>query len=218
MGAVISCVIGAPLATILIAFELTSSYSLTTAVMVAVVVAGMVTRRFHPRSYFEFQLEQRGVDLSLGREVRIMKSHKISDVLCKECLTVGTGTHAEEIQAILLRENERELLVVDSQGKLVGEVTLLDAVKSCQINKGDTLAGGEGVALVDLATLPEIVLEADINMHEAMEILNDFVGISVPVVDSRHYMRLRGIIFEKTVIGAYNEAVDQARNEERGLV
>jgi len=211
MGAVISCVIGAPLATILIAFELTSSYSLTTAVMVAVVVAGMVTRRFHPRSYFEFQLEQRGVDLSLGREVRIMKSHKISDVLCKECLTVGTGTHAEEIQAILLRENERELLVVDSQGKLVGEVTLLDAVKSCQINKGDTLAG-------DLATLPEIVLEADINMHEAMEILNDFVGISVPVVDSRHYMRLRGIIFEKTVIGAYNEAVDQARNEERGLV
>ena len=74
MGTVISCVIGAPLATILIAFELTSSYSLTTAVMVAVVVAGMVTRRFHPLSYFELQLEQRGVDLRIGREVRILQS------------------------------------------------------------------------------------------------------------------------------------------------
>jgi hypothetical protein len=30
-------------------------------------------------------------------------------------------------------------------------------------------------------------------------------------------MKLLGIIFENSVIGAYNEAVEQARNEERGL-
>ena len=210
MGAVISCVIGAPLATILIAFELTSSYSLTTAVMVAVVVAGMVTRRFHPRSYFEFQLEQRGVDLRIGREVRILQSRNISEVLRAECLTVMAGTRAEEIQAILLRENERELLVADQHGKLVGEITLLDAVKACQAGKGNTLAS-------DLATMPDIILESDTSLHEAMEILSDFVGITVPVVDNRHHMKLLGIIFENAVIGAYNEAVEQARDEERGL-
>ena len=53
--------------------------------------------------------------------------------------------------------------------------------------------------------------------HEAMEALSDFVGITVPVVDNRHHMKLLGIIFENSVINAYNEAVEQARNEERGL-
>ena len=58
MGAVISRVIGAPLATILIVFELTSNYALTTAVMLAVVMGRLVSRRSFPRSWFEFKLQQ----------------------------------------------------------------------------------------------------------------------------------------------------------------
>lgn len=170
----------------------------------------MVTRCFHPLSTFEFQLEQRGVDLRIEREARTLQSRKVSEVLCAECLTVGTDTRAEEIQTILLRENERELLVVGQHGKLAGEITLLDAVKACQAGKGDTLAG-------ELATMPDLVLESEISLHEAMEALSDFIGISVPVVDNRHHMKLLGIIFENSVISAYNEAVEQARNEERGL-
>jgi CBS domain-containing protein len=65
--------------------------------------------------------------------------------------------------------------------------------------------------------MPDIVLESETSLHEAMEALSDFIGITVPVVDNRHHMKLLGIIFENSVISAYNEAVEQARNEERGL-
>jgi len=65
--------------------------------------------------------------------------------------------------------------------------------------------------------MPDIVIESETNLHEAMEVLSGFVGIAVPVVDNRHHMKLLGIIFENSVIGAYNEAVEQARNEDRGL-
>ncbi len=80
----------------------------------------------------------------------------------------------------------------------------------CPTNWSNTLAG-------DLATMPDIVLESETSLHEAMEALSDFIGITVPVVDNRHHMKLLGIIFENSVISAYNEAVEQARNEERGL-
>lgn len=211
MSAVISCVIGAPLATILIAFELTTSYSLTTAVMLAVVLASMVSHRFFPYSYFNFQLQQRGIDVSVGREVGILKSRLVTEVLCKEYLSIGTGATAVEIRDILLRKNERELLVVDDAGKLIGQVTLYDVVKACHDGEADTLAG-------DLATLPDIIIEGDSHLHATMQSLNEFVGISVPVIDDREHMKLLGIIFENSVISAYNEAVEQARDEERGLV
>ena len=69
----------------------------------------------------------------------------------------------------------------------------------------------------DLATMPDIVLESETSLHEAMEVLSGFVGITVPIVDDRHHMKLLGVIFENSVIGAHNEAVKKARNEERGL-
>jgi len=52
MAAVTSPVIGAPLSTILIAFELTRNYELMTAVLVAVALANLVSYRFFGRSLF----------------------------------------------------------------------------------------------------------------------------------------------------------------------
>jgi len=73
MGAVISCVIGAPITTILIVFELTGSYTLTTAVMIAVVTAAMTTSRFFPYSWYNLKLLRRGVDVRVGREITHLK-------------------------------------------------------------------------------------------------------------------------------------------------
>ena len=54
MGACISSVVGAPIATILIVFELNQNYSVATAVMVAVVISNLVTNKYFARSYFLF--------------------------------------------------------------------------------------------------------------------------------------------------------------------
>ena len=56
MMAVTSPVIGAPLTTILIVFELTRNYDLTIAAMVAVVFSNLVAYRIFGRSLFDVQL------------------------------------------------------------------------------------------------------------------------------------------------------------------
>ena len=52
MGAVASAVLGAPISTILIIFEITGDYGVTIAVMIASAVAAVVTRRIPGKSYF----------------------------------------------------------------------------------------------------------------------------------------------------------------------
>ena len=67
MAAVAACVVGAPLAVVMIILELTMSYEYAIAALVSTMVAVLVTNNFYGHSFFDKQLEQRGIDLSQGR-------------------------------------------------------------------------------------------------------------------------------------------------------
>lgn len=64
MGAVAGAVLGAPISTVLMVFELTSNYDMTIAVMVATAISSLITQQLHKPSFFLWQLERRGVVLS----------------------------------------------------------------------------------------------------------------------------------------------------------
>ena len=61
------------------------------------------------------------------------------------------------------------------------------------------------------------MLEQDADLHEAMQSLRDFVGISVPVIRDRESRQLVGVVYESAIIDAYNVAVAEARREEDAL-
>jgi CIC family chloride channel protein len=66
MGAVAGAVLGAPISSILIVFELTADWQAGIAVMISVSLASVVAGRLVQRSYFLTQLERRGLHLSDG--------------------------------------------------------------------------------------------------------------------------------------------------------
>ncbi|MCF6198868.1 MAG: chloride channel protein [Hyphomicrobiaceae bacterium] len=66
MGAVAACLLGAPLSTVLIAFELTGDYSVTIALLLAVSISISLHRAFLGQSYFHWQLNTRGLFLKGG--------------------------------------------------------------------------------------------------------------------------------------------------------
>jgi CIC family chloride channel protein len=209
MGAVISCVIGAPLTTILIVFELTGSYAVTTAVMVAVVLAHMTVSRLFPYSWFNLQLLHRGVDLRAGREVRIMRARKVAELVNTEVPTLAPDCPAHDARGRMLETDVNEMLVVGDGGVLVGQVSLGVLLRELEAGDGAT-------PVAELATTPGIVLRGDDSLDQAMRQLRYFMGVSVPVVEDTEHMRLVGTCYQSSVIGAYNDAVERARSEERG--
>jgi len=81
MGAVAAAVLGAPLSTTLIVFELTGDWQAGLSVMVAVAIASAITNRLVQRSYFLTQLERRGVRISPGPQVYLLSKFNVATVL-----------------------------------------------------------------------------------------------------------------------------------------
>ncbi|MEM6384001.1 MAG: chloride channel protein [Pseudomonadota bacterium] len=81
MGAVAAAVIGAPLSTTMIVFELTGGYALSIALLLTVSIATGISIAVHGRSYFYWQLESRGLAVADGPHAQLMRTVKVADFM-----------------------------------------------------------------------------------------------------------------------------------------
>lgn len=81
MGAVAAAVLGAPISTTLIVFELTGDWQTGLAVMVAVSMSTALGSRLVRRSFFLTQLERRGVRLAAGPHAYLLSMYRVSRMM-----------------------------------------------------------------------------------------------------------------------------------------
>ncbi len=205
MMAVTSPVIGAPLTTILIVFELTRSYDLTIAAMVAVVFSNLVAYRTFGRSLFDVQLAKRNVDLSAGRDRARLDTVPVTRYARQDYLQVDPDTTIAAALSRLRESQWSEVFVVGEDGALLG-----------------TLSGKEGVqdaaAPVSRHLRPaRVVLEEGTSIWQAMAVLKGFVGDAVPIVEPQSG-KLIGVVTEAAIITAYLEIIHDLRREENSAL
>ena len=139
MVAVASAVIGAPLTTILIVFELTRNYDLATAAMISVVFSNLVSYRIFGRSLFDVQLRLRGFDLSAGRDKVILERRSIERHVSPDFTSLAPDLPLGEAKSRLLAARRHEGYVIDGGGAYLGSVTLAEllAVAAEEEAKGE---------------------------------------------------------------------------------
>ena len=81
MGAVAAAVLGAPISTTLIVFELTGDWQTGLAVMVSVSMSTALASRLVDRSFFLTQLERRGVHLAAGPQEYLLQMFRVAGVM-----------------------------------------------------------------------------------------------------------------------------------------
>ncbi|WP_425459529.1 chloride channel protein [Histidinibacterium lentulum] len=81
MGAVAAAVLGAPISTTLIVFELTGDWQTGLAVMVSVSISTALASRLVSRSFFLTQLERRGVRLAAGPQAYLLGTFEVESVM-----------------------------------------------------------------------------------------------------------------------------------------
>ncbi len=81
MGAVAAAVLGAPISTTLIVFELTGDWQTGLAVMVAVSLSTAITSKMIDRSFFLTQLERRNIHLSKGPQAYLLSLFRVANVM-----------------------------------------------------------------------------------------------------------------------------------------
>ena len=81
MGGVAAAVLGAPISTTLIVFELTGDWQTGLAVMVTVSMSTALASRVVDRSFFLTQLERRGIHLAAGPQAYLLAMFRVANVM-----------------------------------------------------------------------------------------------------------------------------------------
>lgn len=213
MGAMAGAVLGAPISTVLMIFELTSDYAATIAVMIATAIASVITQQTQGRSYFGWQLLRRGVVVRGGQEIGLLRAIRARDVMDGGYETLSPETPIAAVRSRLQAAPCGELFVVDAAGRLTGVIAYSDMHEAAF----DTSRDAEMTAK-DVARNRPTVLQADDDLEAAVKAYGASGEVFLPVVDHRDTRRIIGIAHEHKVMLAYHRALDQARAEERGEV
>lgn len=127
MGAVFAAAAHAPITAVLILFELTGDYRIILPLMLTVVVATVLAQRLlNGESIYTLKLTRRGIRLRRGRDVDILQSVRVGEVMTRNPVTVRVSTTIAELANVLSESHHHGISVLDDQGKLWGIVTLSD--------------------------------------------------------------------------------------------
>jgi len=209
MGAVAGAVLGAPISTILMIFELTGDYALTVAVMVATVISTLLTRGVFKHSFFTWQLDRRGLNVREGREQQVLRSVRITEIMTDDAVTVLPGASMREVREKLGAASYGTLYVVDPADGLHGTITLHDLADSAFDTEIDLLLNAQ-----DVARLHPPVLEVGEDLGAAMQRMQTEEDDHIAVVQDQTSMRLMGVVHQRDVMMAYRRAILASRADE----
>jgi CIC family chloride channel protein len=210
MGGVTAAVLGAPISTILIVFEMTGNYKLTIAVMVATVISSMITRGFHGGSFFLWQLERMGVDIKGGFETVLLRGINLRQVMTKVNERVSLDAALRDLRNMLQKSETGGLFVVRDNGALYGTITLADLSEVAFEHDFDDL-----IKAGDVARTRPPVLAADDDLETAIKMMRETGEHHIAVVEDKDSMLFLGGVYERDVMAAYNKALVEVRREER---
>jgi CIC family chloride channel protein len=173
MVAVGGAVIGAPIAAILIALEMTGSYPYAVAALLTVTLAALVSQRLFGLSFFDRQLMDRSINIQAGRQTIALQEQTVGPLATDAYLALVADSTAADGKAAMVRAGVTEAYVLAADRTLQGKVSLHQLLA----------ASNDDRTLGELMSRDMLVLQASMSLLDAMEAITDFVGESLPVCE-----------------------------------
>jgi CIC family chloride channel protein len=202
MAAIVSATTHGPLTAILMLFEMTGEYKIILPLMITCIISSLAVRKLSRESIYTLKLIRRGVDIQSGREVNILKSIRVKDVMNKKVETVTERMRLSEISERVSKSKYNSFPMVDHTGKLKGILSYNDYREA--IFNEDLM----GLVIAkDLATLNVVTITMENNLYDALDLISRKDFSVMPVVSSDDATELMGILTRRDIIGAYDKAV-----------
>lgn len=200
MGAVVAGATHAPITAILIIFEMTNDYKIILPLMISCVIATLLTTKIRKESIYTLKLIRRGVDLFRGREINILRSLPIEDIMNPKPQIIPANTSFNELMNLLMESEHSHFFVVDHQNKLQGIVSITEVRQA--LAHQEYLS--ELLVAQDLVNYHYARLKPDDTLDQAMKLFGQFAMEELPVVDSKDADKIVGSVKYNDVIKAYN--------------
>ncbi len=202
MGAVVSATTHGPITAILMLFEMTGEYEIILPLMMACIISSLAGRRLLRESIYTLKLVRRGVDIRAGKEVNVLRSMHVRDVMNPQAETVPEDLTLGEFSQKIAKSKYNSFPVLNKEGHLTGILSFFDYRDAVFDENLKDL-----VVAKDLATTDVVTVSLDDNLYDALEkiTLKDFSIL--PVMSPGEPPRLVGVLSRRDIIGAYDKAV-----------
>jgi CIC family chloride channel protein len=200
MGAVVAGTTRAPIAAILIIFEMSGDYHIILPLMFACTIGLVVSALLSPESIYTMKLVRRGVDIYKSRGLNILRTLKVSEVMRPGVEAMDDSTDLREIIHRMKESTHSHFFMVGKDGRVVGHIRL----ETLRPILWDYEAMGSLVIASDVMDRHVTVVKPSETLDFAMQLLGRFDLDEIPVVEEG---KLVGTVRRLDVIEAYNREI-----------
>jgi len=200
MGAVVAGTTRAPIAAMIIVFEMTANYLIILPLMFACTIGLVISAQLSKESIYTLKLVRRGLNIYAGKELNVLKSLKVSQVMIPEIELVSPSAPLTELATRMMASSHTHFFVVGNDNRIHGHISL----ENLRPILKDYESVRDVVIASDLMDQEVTVVNMKESLDMVMQLFGKFEPDQIPVVDKG---QLVGTIRRTDVIKAYNREI-----------
>ena len=199
MAGMVAATTHAPITALLIIFEMTSDYRIILPLMITVVFSALFARKLFPHSIYTVKLIRRGIDIRGGKDVNILRSHKVAEIMDEVFEKINLSTTLFEIFAKVEKTSDSYFVVVNNDDAIQGVISFQDLRSMLSLHSLDQL-----VIAKDLVQEETVVVNYDDNLEQAFKLFGVKDLKMIPVINKYDKDKVIGVLRREDMIDYYN--------------
>jgi CIC family chloride channel protein len=183
-------------------FEMTGSYKIILPLMAACIISSLAARHLFNESIYTLKLARRGVNIRAGKEINVLQSIYVKDVMNSEVETIPEDLTLRKLAEKISKSKYNNFPVINKEGNLTGILSFFDYRDAIFDENLKDL-----VVAKDIATTDVVTVSLDDNLYNALERITSRDFSILPVMSPNDQSRLLGILTRGDIISTYNKAI-----------
>jgi CIC family chloride channel protein len=181
---------------------MTGSYEIILPLIFSCIIATIASGQLMKESIYTLKLIRRGVDIREGKEVNVLKSMPVRDVMSHQVETVSEEWSLEKVSDKISKSKYNSFPMLNSDNKLSGILSFNDYSEAIFDEDLKFI-----VVAKDLASTDVVTVSTTDDLYTALGKISRYDYSTLPVVSPSDSKQLVGIVSRRDVIGAYEKAV-----------
>ena len=197
-------VIGGPLTMTFIALETTGDLWLTTAVVIAAIIAMQVTREFFGYSFATWRFHLRGETIRSAADVGWIRDLTVAQMMRADVRTTPVDSPVPTFREAFPLGSTNQVIAVDEDGRYAGMVIVAEA-HAAELSATASLR--------DILHHSGHMLLSQMTAQEAIAAFERYEAEALAVVDSLERRQVTGLLSEAHALRRYSDASERQRRE-----
>jgi CIC family chloride channel protein len=204
MGAVSVAVIGGPLTMTFIALETTGDFWLTTAVLIAIIIAAQVTREGFGYSFATWRFHLRGESIRSAADVGWIRELTVRRMMRPDMRTVPARTTVARFRMVFPLGSTAQVIALNEDKHYAGIILIAEA-HAPELD--------EAIAVSNILHFTDTVLLPTMTVKEAITLFDEAEAEALAVIGTPENPEVVGLLTEAYALRRYTDELEQRRQD-----